>query len=573
MHITWESFCNPKFFNLSVKKNDGRYYNLPRTDFPLGVLSMSSYIKDSVDIGSKLIDFNAEVSSISEVPFGSFDELCRFFFQRLEGYTPDIVGISSLFSPSYENFLTCGREARDLWGESIIVGGGNIPTNSYELIYKSSAGDVFDGLCFGEGERPMRELVMSQDYYDYLDSSTAWITKDKVASGRDFKPEHDFVIDLDEIPFYDYELCDFNKHQANQLASSFGGEESFSFHVMTSRGCPFKCTFCASHQTHGREMRYHSIDRVRKDFSKIVNEYGAESLVFQDDHLMADKQRVYEILSVVKDLEVNSVYQNGLTLYSMDKQMLQAFYDAGVRQLVLPVESGSEKVLKHQMRKPLKMKISYRVAKDCREMGIYTNTNILIGMPGETKHDLEEARKNLKSLETNWFGIACASPIVGSEMHEVSLKNGYISDQTTGSDYRLAVVSTEDFSAEFIQEYQYVMNLDLNFVNNQDLRHSNWEWAILGFDKVLSVKEDHAFAYYCLSYIYRNTGEDKLAVSCYDKYLSLIEDPFWGRWAYIFSLDGFDRSAWDYADFGLLEEVLTEEGAVHAPSYMHGFMH
>ena len=171
---------------------------------------------------------------------------------------------------------------------------------------------------------------------------------------------------------------------------------------MTSRGCPYLCTFCASHRTHGRTMRYHSVERVRRDLTKLTSEYGASQVIFQDDHLMGDKNRVRELLKIIKDLGLNSLYQNGLTLYALDRSMLEAFYDAGVRHLVLPVESGSEKVLKEQMRKPLKLRISERVAADCRDLGIYTNTNILIGMPGETKADIEAARVNLRKIKTNY---------------------------------------------------------------------------------------------------------------------------------------------------------------------------
>ena len=248
---------------------------------------------------------------------------------------------------------------------------------------------------------------------------------------------------------------------------------------MTSRGRPFLCTFCASHKTHGRSMRYHSLERVQSDIETLIKHYGANTIVFQDDHLMADKTRVESILKMIRHCGVDSLYQNGLTLYALDREMLQNFYDAGVRHLVLPVESGSEKVLKHQMRKPLKMKISERVASDCRSLGIYTNTNILVGMPGETKSDLEEGRENLKRIETNWFNVVCASPVVGSEMHEVSTKKGYIDVQNLGADYRTATISTEDFSAKYIQEFQYKLNLELNFVRNRDIAKGEYKTALI----------------------------------------------------------------------------------------------
>jgi len=562
MHITWDSFTKPSFYNVQIKKKDGKSYNIPRTDLPLGPLSMSAYLKQHTTVDVRLIDFNAEMNALDEIHFQSFAEACTDFFQQMEAFQPDIVGISSLFSPSYDNFIACSKAARKIWPNAIVIGGGNIPTNSYRQIYIEDKVLEFNGLCYGEGEKPLLELVTHADPVSYLEDSNSWITARKITDHPDFKPEHNFIEDLDEIPFFDYELCDLKKHEVNQVVASYHNlEKTRGFHVMTSRGCPFLCTFCASHRTHGRSMRYHSLERVTEDFHRLKTQYNAETIIFQDDHLMADSDRVYRILDILKGLDLQSVYQNGLTLYALNRQMLEAFHAAGVRHLVLPVESGSEKVLKHQMKKPLKMRISRQVAADCRDLGIYTNTNILIGMPGETKFDLEEARSALKSVPSNWFNIACASPIVGSEMHEISVSKGYIGDQVIGSDYRTAVLNTEDFSAEFIQEYQYFMNLDLNFVHNSDLRCQNWEWAAKGFRNVLRIKSDHAFAHYYLAKALAGMGDAGQADHHRQQYLELVQQPFWGRWAYIFGLEGINPAAWSVCDQGLLQDILS--GAWH----------
>ena len=224
---------------------------------------------------------------------------------------------------------------------------------------------------------------------------------------------------------------------------------------------------------------------------------------------MGNKERVYQILNIVEKLKLGSLYQNGLTLYALDRPMLEAFYKAGVRHLVLPVESGSEKVLKLQMKKPLKFNISERVAKDCRELGIYTNSNIMIGMPGETKEDIEEARHNLRKIKTNWFNIACASPLVGSEMYDLAHSKGYITDTTRGSDFHKAVIATEDFSADYIQKMQYIMNLELNFVHNNDMECGDYETALIGLKNVTTIRPDHAFAHYFSSICYQKIGDLK----------------------------------------------------------------
>lgn len=535
MHISFESFLEPQHNSRNFKKANGIAYNSLSTDLPLGPISISAYLKKFIDVNVTLLDFNAEINAMSEFPYDSFLECCEDLLRKSDT-CPDFIGVSSLFSPSFHNFLDCGRAAKEIFPNAIVLGGGNIPTNSYDHIYSKLNCEFFDGLCFGEGEKPMLNLLSAKDPMEYLESSDSWITKSK--SSPKFKPVHDYIEDLDEIPFFDYEICDFEKHASNQVAaSSFHNvEDKRGFHVMTSRGCPYLCTFCASHKTHGRKMRYHSMERVREDLSKLVEEYNAGTIVFQDDHLMADKDRVLAILDTVKSLGVESLYQNGLTLYALDRPMLEAFYDAGVRHLVLPVESGSEKVLKHQMRKPLKLRISQRVAQDCRDLGIYTNSNVMIGMPGETKEDLEEGLRNLRTIRTNWYNIACASPIVGSEMHDIARDKNYITADTLGADYRTAVIATEDFTAEYIQNYQYRMNLDLNFVNNNDVALGEFDTALLGFKNVARLRPDHAFAHFFAALCYAQISDHRRAKSELDKYYAYCCNDFWLKWVDFFGL-------------------------------------
>jgi radical SAM superfamily enzyme YgiQ (UPF0313 family) len=398
-----------------------------------------------------------------------------------------------------------------------------------------AAKSPFDALCYGEGELPMLELVRAGNPDEYFKTAKSWITPEKACNR--FVPQHTFIEDLDEIPFYDYDLCDIEKHNANLVVTSFAtSKKEKSFHVMTSRGCPFKCTFCASHAVHGRKMRYHSPERIRADFVMLKEKYGATMLIFQDDHFMSDKTRVLAILNTLKELDLHSTYQSGLALYALDRPMLEAFHAAGVRQLVLAVESGSQRVLKHLMKKPLKLEISQRVANDCRELGIYTNTNILIGIPGETREDIEETRKNLRTINSNWFHINCTSPLVGSEIHATAKKHDYIQINTLGSDYKIAAIETPDFSIDYIQGVQYLMNLELNFVHNNDMRFGEYQTALKGFENVIRIRKDHAFAWFYAAKCHAQLGNAEQASAYRRKYRQYAATPFWKPYVEQFAL-------------------------------------
>lgn len=511
VHISYESYISPPNNARTVLKN-GRILNSLATDLPLGLLSISAYLKKHCNIDVRLVDFNVEVSALENFDYPDFAHFAKDYLQeQIEtDFVPDFVGISSLFSPSYQNFIDLGETVKSIWPTCFLIGGGNIPTNSYQHIYQTGGFNFFDALCFGEGEKPMLALINSDSPKICAFESDSWITANKL--NQFFIPKHDFITDLDEIPFYDYALCDHGLHSLNPVMTSYAAHsDSAGYHIMTSRGCPFHCTFCASHQVHGRKMRYHSLDRVFADIRRLVTDYSAKTLIFQDDHFMADKSRVLKILEFIEQEKLNAIFQNGLTLYSLDYETLSAFKRAGVNQLVLPIESGSEKVLKHQMKKPLKMSISQQVAEDCRKLDIYTNANILIGLPGETKQDIEDARIKLRSVPANWYHVVCASPVVGSEIHKIASEKGYISGDVLGADYRIAVINTPEFTAGYIQDMQYIFNLELNFLFNSDLRLGNYSIAETGFRNVLNLRPDHLMANLCLAYIQSKRGASKEA--------------------------------------------------------------
>lgn len=535
-HITSDHLFNPAYQARKVIKNSDVFGSVI-TDMPLGVLSLSAYVKKHTQVEVALIDFNIVINKLDKYEFGSFEELFQKILSRKEwnDYGPEIIAISSLFTPSYQNMLDIAKICQKLFPKAIIVAGGGVPTNMYREIFRDSTS--FDALCYGEGEKPFLSLVMAENKKKHLDDNPSWITRQKAESGTSFK--HDFIEDLDEIPFYDYDICETDEYGINPSITAYAAidEKKQNFHVMTSRGCPHHCCFCSSHTVHGRRMRYYSIDRVRDDFIRLKERYGAKTIVFQDDHLMADKKRVYKIIEVIKDLRLTVVFQNALAMYALDRKMLEALKGAGIEQLSLSVESGSNRVLRDVMHKPLDLSIVKRVSDDCRDLGIYTNVAVLIGLPGETRQDIKDSRNFLKTINANWFLIFCASPLVGSEMFEICKKNNYFKGDYIGVDYKKAIIETEDFTAEYIQEMEYMLNLELNFIENSDFRLGNYRIALKGFENVIRVRDDHAIAYYYAGKCCEKLGEmDRAQEYIITAKKIAAEVPFWRNYIEMFNI-------------------------------------
>ncbi len=537
--VRFKDFKNPSYNVKTIKKTDGVYGNVV-TDMPLGAMSLSSYVKKYFGkVETKLIDFTTVLNKVPAFPAKSFREFFDEFLAQNEyrNFNPTIIALSANFTPSYPSVIDLAESSTEVFPDALLIAGGALPQTNYKSILSDSP--HIDAICYGEGEKPLLELLQEKDQLTYLAESNSWITHKKMDQGCF---THNFIEDLDEIPFYDYDMCEVEDYSINPAITAYAavGTHQANFHIMTSRGCPLKCTFCASHNVHGREMRYFSVDRVKKDFRRLKEKFGAEIFVFQDDHLMSDPKRAKEIIQYVGDLGLKAVFQNGLALYALKRDVLEVIRGIGVDQLTLPVESGSDRVLKKLMKKPLNTKIIERVVKDCRELGIYTNLNILIGMPGETKEDIEEAIAFFKKIAPNWFIILFATPLAGTEMLEVCIENDYLIGSYMDTDFKKAIVETGDFSAEYIETKAYTMNLELNFVENADFRLGEYKKALIGFENAIRAKSDHAIAHYYTGRAYEKLGDYNKASKHLQSAKEIFEtQSFWGNFAKIFNIHDF----------------------------------
>ncbi|MEC7646335.1 MAG: radical SAM protein [Bacteroidota bacterium] len=535
-YVSYDNFVNPSFFEATMQKNNKIYKNLV-VDMPLGVLSLSAYLKRHTKVDIKVIDFNVIINKLENFNFNSFKELYSEILSGEEylDFAPTVIGISSLFMPSYFNTLDIAKVGRNIFPKSVITAGGSMATTMYKEIF--DAGDYFDALCYGEGELPFLGLLKAINKQEYLKNSSSWVTKEKIDNKELLK--HDFIDDLDEIPFYDYDLLDVADYRLNDMLGNYplAKKSSQSMPVITTRGCPYFCNFCSSHAVHGRKVRFHSLDHLRNDFKRLIEKYGIVAIKFMDDHFMANKKRAYELISIMKELGLTAYFPSSLTLFSLDKPMLTALNDIGVDNLVLSVESGSQRVLRELMHKPLNLKIIKQVTNDCYELGIKSDINILVGLPGETKQDLEDTRSFLKTIKATWFRINVATPLVGSEMFDTAVENNYLKGDYMESNYKTSVIETEDFTAEEIGEFAYSLNLELNFVENSDLRVGNYEDALIGFIKTLKLKNDHAFASYFAALCHKKmNSEDQYQIYKLKYQEILNESVLWQGYAKRFNL-------------------------------------
>lgn len=534
-------FIIPPYFNVDDFFQAKSTLAVPAFTIPYGVLSLEAYVKSKAakNITFDLLDLNLEAYRLAGAGGGKEafkTALAELLVQRTGGKY-DIVAISSLFNSSYFYLEDIIRSVKGHKNAPLCVMGGGLASNLYGRILEQFSG--LDGICFGEGEIPLLDLVNADDYKALLRDHRSWVTRETAAAGK--TPSASYVENLDEIPMFDYSLLkldDYNSRSLDKTHCNEKGKRELTIH--TSRGCPFNCVFCANSSLHGKRIRYMSEARVIAEVDNMIKNSGMNVLLVEDDHFMSNKKRAGRILAELNKRKIRVEFPNGIAVYAIDEEIGGLLRESGVTTVQLAVESCSDHVLKHVIDKPHTVAQVRKAARILRGNGILVHAFIVIGLPGETDEHREDSLRVIKEIGFDWVYFFIAAPIVGSRLYDQCLENGYLVEK----DFKNHIVSKGSIRApgidpEKIEKAAYLMNLDVNFVNNFNVRSGCPGKARTYFEHIVKKYPKHALANYMLSVVCGLEKQAGEAGRYRDKYNELLwESEEWREFAALFKLPG-----------------------------------
>jgi len=226
--------------------------------------------------------------------------------------------------------------------------------------------------------------------------------------------------DMDTLPFPAWHLVPVENYWS--LKMSHSPVSGRFLPMITSRGCPYNCSFCSTPNVSRRQWRSYSPERTLSEIKFLQQQFKVQDIFIQDDNFNADPERVIRICDLIQK-EITGVrfsLPSGVRLDKMNSGLITALSQGGFRYLCLAPESGSEKV-RGIMQKPLDEKKLYAVQRQCKKSGIRTGAFIIIGTPGETVVD--RIKTALMIAKLLWCGtddvsIFIYSPIPGSMLSQ-----------------------------------------------------------------------------------------------------------------------------------------------------------
>ncbi|MDD4591659.1 MAG: radical SAM protein, partial [Parabacteroides sp.] len=509
-------------------------------NLPYGLLTICSYLNQYAhnDVEMKIINVNDEL--VTEYRNGNDVQNAVHYFEKFieeqtRQYCADLVGISLMFSVSYKFLDMVTAQVKKILPDAVIVVGGSLATVMYKEI---ALRENIDAVCYGEGEIPLQQFIDRGNAESSFGKIRAFVTKKSLAEG--VEPTNMYVENLDTIPAIDFSyvnLSNFNfpKQKGTVYTKTFS-EDMVSRIIYVSRGCPYNCNFCAGFNVHGKRVRFFSINRIINDVRTMIDNEGLTDLFACDDAFLIDKKRAKTILREFVKLKIN-VYFPAILMRNIDEEVAELLFLLGNTFQYTSMESGSEYVLKHIIKKPLTKSQAKSAVENLRKYNISVLTNIVVGSPEETDEHRQETLKTLYDIGFSWVFIMIALPVPGSRLHEQCKKNGYIIDEFFCSpSLTKCNISTPSYSPEYIEWYAYMMNLYTNFVHNYNLRMGKYDECITSFSNVAKSYPNHAFAYYGLMKAYEGKGDIDSARKNQDKFEELVNSiKYWQDWVAYFN--------------------------------------
>lgn len=367
---------------------------------PLGLAYVAAVAERQADV--KVLD--------SEAMNYTYEDIAQFARQ----FKPDLVGMPTYCTTVSRCYAVAKILKRENSNTKIVLGGAQATLEPNKTISDENV----DFVIYGEGETPFEDLIICLKNKGNLSKikGLVWKNKGKIVIN---KPQ-DLIRDLDSMPMPARHLFPMEKYHSS---ANLRGVRTLN--LMTSRGCPYRCAYCAGGLIFGKSFRYYSTDRVIAEIKELTEKYHADDIQFFDETFTANRQRVIDLCNKIIESKLDIEWSCFTRVNLVDKELLTKMKEAGCYQVFYGLESGVQRLL-DLVNKDITLAQSRNAMKITREVGIETWVSFMINLPSETKEESQQTINFAIEVDPTFIQFPITTPYPGTKLRELAKQYGTI---------------------------------------------------------------------------------------------------------------------------------------------------
>ena len=377
------------------------------------------------------------------------------FEKVVNEYQPDVIGVS-VFEISYLQGINLLRKVKD-YPCIKIMGGIHVTFSPEEVINEDSV----DVICVGEGEDAFEEFANCvRDKKDYSHIKNLWVKNNGNIIKNDVRP----LKDMNEVPFQDWSIFDKNRYY-----KPFLGNVTVSAVIQTTRGCPGICSYCCNpniqklYKHKGKYLRVRDIKIAMDEIKYLKENYNIGFIKFADADIFAKPRKDFDkFIDLYRDIQIPFWAQSRPDTVKEDK--IKALESVGCKGFAIGIESGNEYIRNDVLKKHISNEQIEEAVRVLRTTNIRINSNIMIGIPYETREMIFDSINFIRKLDIKIPIINIFNPYRGTPLYDLCVKEKYLLKGEYAGDYRGDyVLEMPQITKEEIYGLQRTFPLYVNF--------------------------------------------------------------------------------------------------------------
>lgn len=394
--------------------------------FPLGLTYIAGAAK-AAGHDCKILDMDAAEPKDGSINFTKEYDSYSYYVQALNDDThrtwqllkklvkeqaPDIIGISALTN-KFGSVIQTAKFCKQVFPHVPIIVGGAHASTMPDLTLEVPQVDY---VLRGESDESFPLLV------DAIKNGTdlakidglSWKNKGTIIHNQDIE----FVQNLDSIPIPDRSALLNPEHYSSEDMGL----------ILTSRGCPFRCSYCF--HMWEKKVRYRSVDAVIEEILQVHQQFGTTQFSIKDDSFTVKKSHVLALCAAFKELPFKITFNCTTRVDLLDEELVIAMKSAGCAQVSVGIESGSPKILK-DTDKDITHEQILKAARLLNKHRLFWSGYFMIGLPNETEQDILMTINFLKKVKPFYAGLGVYSPFPRTKLFDQGVEMGLVNPKPT----------------------------------------------------------------------------------------------------------------------------------------------